>query len=71
MRVTADEEHYCVIDDNCHMNKYDKKDIEDLNALCVFLIDEYCKQTDKQKQWFEKYWDLKKKLNKIIDMVEE
>ena len=71
MKITANEDHFCVIDDGCHMNKYDKKDVEDLNALCVFLIDEYCKQTDKQKQWFEKYWDLKKKINKIIDTVEE
>ena len=71
MKITANEEHYCVIDDNSHMNKYDKKDIDDLNVLCVFLIDEYCKQADKQHQWFEKYWDLKKKINKIIDTVEE
>ena len=71
MKITADEKHYCVIDDNSHMSKYDKKDIEDLNVLCVFLIDEYCKQADKQNQWFEKYWDLKKKINKIIDTVEE
>ena len=71
MKITADEEHYCVIDDNSSMSLYDKEDIDDLNTLCVFLIDEYCKQTDKQNQWFEKYWDLKKKLNKIIDAVEE
>ena len=71
MRVTADKEHYCVIDDNCSMSLYDKEDIDDLNTLCVFLIDEYCKQTDKQNQWFEKYWALKKKINKIVDMVEE
>lgn len=71
MIITADKEHYCVTDDNSHMSLYDKEDIDDLNTLCVFLIDEYCKQVDKQKQWFEKYWDLKKKLNKIIDAVEE
>lgn len=71
MRITADEEHYCVIDDNSNMTLYDKKDIDDLNTLCVFLISEYCQQTDKQETWFKKYWDLKKKINKIIDVVEE
>ena len=71
--MTTIKEHsryYDVIDENSNMDQYSKDNITDLNLLVEFLLDEYRKAEDKQKQWFEKYWELKKQINVIKDVIE-
>lgn len=72
--MTTIKEHsryYDVIDSNSKITQYSKDDITDLNLLCLFLIDEYNKANDKQSQWFNKYWEIKKQLNQITDIIDE
>ena len=72
MKFTENMLDYTVIDENGkHHDEFKKDNIEDLNLLIVYLYDEYCKMETKQEQWFNKYWELKQKLNKIKDTVED
>jgi hypothetical protein len=59
------------MNDKFEINQYHKDNINELNLLCSFLIDEFNKAEEKQKHWFEKYWRLKKKINTIKDVVDE
>ena len=72
MKFTENMLNYTVINENGKYHDEFKKDnIEDLNLLIVYLYDEYCKMETKQEQWFNKYWELKQKLNRIKDTVED
>lgn len=63
--------YYEVIDNGLHFTKYSKDNITDLNLLVEFLVDELKKANDKQSQWFDKYWELKRQLNAITDIIDE
>lgn len=69
--IKENDEHYDVIDQNCCIHQYKKNDINELHLFIDFLIDAYNRAEDKQSQWFDKYWELKKKMNKISDVVDE
>ena len=71
VRIDVCDDFYNVIDANSHFNKYSKSSFEDLNLLIEYLLDELAKANDKQGQWFEKYWEVKKQLNKVKDAVKE
>lgn len=70
-QIKEHEDYYDVINEECEINQYRKDNINELNLLCSFLIDEFNKVEEKQKNWFEKYWQLKKKINAIKDVVDE
>ena len=70
-QIKEHEDCYDVMDDKFEINQYCKDNINELNLLCSFLIDEFNKAEEKQKNWFEKYWGLKKKINAIKDVVDE
>ena len=63
--------YYDVIDDNGKITQYSKDDITDLNLLCQFLIDEYYKTEEQRKMSLEKFWEIKKQLNQITDIIDE
>lgn len=67
--IKEHDRYYDVIDSNSKIDQYSKDSITDLNLLVEFLIDEFKKANDKQNQWFEKYWEEKKKVNRITDVV--
>lgn len=70
-QIKEHEDYYDVINEEWEINQYRKDNINELNLLCSFLIDEFNKVEEKQKNWFEKYWKLKKKINAIKDVVDE
>ena len=59
-----------VVDDGFHFLEFKRDNLEDLNSLADLLMEELAKEQDKQKQWFSKYWEMKKKVNKITDFIE-
>ena len=65
------DRYYEVIDGFTKFTQYSKDNITDMNLMCEFLVDELKKANDKQSQWFEKYWELKKQLNAIKDIMGE
>lgn len=72
--MTTIKEHsryYDVIDENCKITQYSKDDITDLNLLCQFLLDEYLKADEQRKINLEKFWEVKKQLNQITDIIDE
>ena len=72
--MTTIKEHsryYDVIDSNSKISQYSKDDITDLNLLCQFLIDEYYKTDEQRKMNLEKFWEVKKQLNAITDIIDE
>lgn len=72
--MTTIKEHppyYNVIDANNKFSQYKKDDITDLNLLVEFLIDEYYKAEEQRKMNLEKYWEVKKQLNQITDIIDE
>lgn len=70
-QINEHDDCYNVMNDKFGINQYRKDNINELNLLCSFLIDEFNKAEEKQKNWFEKYWQLKKKINTIKDVVDE
>lgn len=69
--IKEHDDHYDVLDSFCNWRQYSKDDINELIFLISFLIDELDKAEEKYSSWFEKYWELKKKINQIKDVVEE
>lgn len=63
--------YYDIIDKDSKITQYSKDNITDLNLLCQFLLDEYNKAEDKYHTLFEKYWECKKQLNRITDIIDE
>ena len=59
-----------VVDDGFHFQEFKRDNLDDLNSLADLLMEELEKEQDKQKQWFNKYWEMKKKVNKITDFIE-
>ena len=69
--IKEHERYYDVIDSNHKIDQYSKDDITDLNLLVEFLIDEYHKAEEQRKMSFERYWEVKKQLNRITDIIDE
>jgi hypothetical protein len=67
--IKAHDGKITVIDDGSKFTEYDEGNLEDMKKLVLFLVDELGKESAKQKQWFEKYWECRKKLNIIKDTI--
>lgn len=61
--------YYTVFDHQMKKCEYYKDSIEDMTFFVQFLIDELYKANAKQECFFEKYWEIKKQLNQIKDVI--
>lgn len=71
--MTTIKEHtayWTVINEKSKFKEYRKDNNEDLIKFIKWLIDEVNKSNQKQSCWFEKYWECKKQLNQITDVLE-
>ena len=62
--------YYSLFDHESKLREYRKDNLEDMNAFVEMLIDELYKANAKQECWFEKYWECKKQLNQITDVLD-
>lgn len=71
LTINKHTHRYTVFDKESKLHEFRKDSLEDMTEFVEFLIDELDKANDKQSKWFESYWRMKRKINKIADVVND